>query len=136
MSKLNINCALSSEVTDMEEEEAPAAAETTEVMTVEAEREECLQEMVVTTLTMTADTSTNRTDVEEKEEDEADKITEEEEEEAEMEGGEEENGEEEETRAKKLLGPWESEVRTFKTQHKRPKVKRSAQLEPKKNQIK
>lgn len=117
---------LSSEVTDMEEEEAPAAplfvGEMKEVLTVEGEEEESVQETAVTTatpLTTAAETTTGRTDIQEKEEDETDKITEdeekmeEEENEAEMEEGEEENGEEEDGQAKKLMGVWESEVRTL-----------------------
>lgn len=103
----------------MEEEEAPASvcvAEMEEVTTVDGKKKESFQETVVTTVT-----TMTRMDVQERKEVETEKITEEEEEEEEekmeeeneagMEGGEE-NGREEKGHAKKLLGSWESEVRT------------------------
>lgn len=118
----------------MEEGEAPAApvlvGEMKEVMTAEGEREESIQETVlttVTTLTTVVDTTTRRMDIEEVETDIVTEAEEEKEEmekegkeseieedekEAEMEGGEEENGEKDESQAKKLLETWETEVRT------------------------
>lgn len=72
------------------------------------EKEESLEETVVTTLTATAvDTFEESAEVEEDGAEDTDE-TREGKERMEVKGGEEE----EEGRAKKLTGPWESEVRT------------------------
>lgn len=103
----------------MEEQEAPVAPvldeEMKEVMTMEREKEDSSQELMVTTvttLTTVVDVTVGRIDVERKEEVETDKISEQVKEEknvAEMEGGGEEDGHEGSKR-KMSLGPWESEV--------------------------
>lgn len=118
---------LTSELTDMEEEEEEVPSisavdgETEKVVTWEAEKEESFQETTVTSAT-TVYMAPVRHDVEE-EEVECKDITEDEKEErkekddvdAESEGRDEEDDKnDEKSEAKRLLGVWESEVRTLK----------------------
>lgn len=99
------------EVTDMAEEEAQVAPvmveETEEVTTMVLRRDEVLTAETTTVII----TKTEGLTVEEKETDATDQAIEEEEEEEKMEDGVEE--EEEQHAVKKLMSPWESEVRTF-----------------------